>query len=170
MKVNERLMKAVDNILNELTTAVDEAGRSYHRLVLLIGPSNSGKTQLLRQLAEESGCDVLNVNLKFSQRMLDVARSRRPKQADRVFREIITSQSTDLVLLDNLEVLFDTALQLDPLRLLQLASRNKTVVASWNGTLNDGLLSYAEPDHSEYKSYKNVDVITVLAGTKTLNN
>ena len=163
-------MKAVDDILNELTTAVDEAGRSYHRLVLLIGPSDSGKTQLLRHLSEGSGCDVLNLNLEFSRRMLDVARSRRPKQADRVFREIITGQSADLVLLDNLEVLFDTALQLDPLRLLQLASRNQTVVASWNGTLNDGLLSYAQPDHPEYKSYRNVDAITVLAGKRALNN
>jgi len=163
-------MKTVDNILNELTTAVDEAGRSYHRLVLLIGPSDSGKTQLLRQLADERDCKVLNVNLEFSQRMLDVVRSRRPKQADRVFREIIMNQSTDLVHVDNLEVLFDTALQLDPLRLLQLASRNQTVVASWNGTLNDGLLSYAEPDHPEYKSYRNVDAITVLADKKTLNN
>ena len=163
-------MKTVDNILNELTTALDEAGRSYHRLVLLIGPSDSGKTQLLRQLADERDCKVLNVNLEFSQRMLDVVRSRRPKQADRVFREIIMNQSTDLVHVDNLEVLFDTALQLDPLRLLQLASRNQTVVASWNGTLNDGLLSYAEPDHPEYKSYRNVDAITVLADKKTLNN
>ena len=163
-------MQAVDHLSNELMAAMDEAGRSYHRLVLLIGPSNSGKTQVLRQAAERVGCDVLNVNLEFSQRMLDVARSRRPKQADRVFREIIASQSTDIVLLDNLEVLFDTSLQLDPLRLLQLASRNQTVVASWNGTLNDGLLGYAEPDHPEYKSYKNVDAITVLAGKKTLNN
>lgn len=163
-------MSAVDAILNELTTAVDEAGRSYHKLVLLIGPSESGKTPLLRQLAEGSACDVLNVNWEFSQRMLDIARSQRAKQADRLFREIITGQSTDIVLLDNLEVLFDTALKLDPVRLLQLASRNRTVVASWNGTLNDGLLSYAEPDHPEYKSYRNVDAITVLADKKSLNN
>lgn len=163
-------MKSVDDIMKQLTTALDEAGRSYHRLVLLIGPSESGKTQLLWQLADVRGCDVLNVNLEFSQRMLDVSRGRRPKQADRVFREIITSQSTDLVLLDNLEVLFDMTLKLNPLPLLQLASRNKTIVASWNGTLNDGLLSYAEPDHPEYKSYKQVDAITILTGKKTLNN
>lgn len=46
-------MKTVDDIMKQLTTALDEAGRSYHRLVLLIGPSDSGKTQLLRQLADE---------------------------------------------------------------------------------------------------------------------
>jgi hypothetical protein len=38
-----------------------------------------------------------------------------------------------LVLLDNIELLFDVHLKQDPLRLLQGLSRNKTVVATWNG-------------------------------------
>ena len=36
-----------------------------------------------------------------------------------------------MILLDNIEVIFDVALKQDPLRLLQRLSRNKTVVAAW---------------------------------------
>jgi hypothetical protein len=58
-----------------------------------------------------------------------------------------------LVLLDNIEILFDVHLKQDPLRLLQRLSRNKTVVAAWNGTIVDGHMTYAVPDHHEYRRY-----------------
>ena len=38
------------------------------------------------------------------------------------------------MLLDHLEILFDPALEQDPLRLLQGVSRDRTVVAAWPGT------------------------------------
>ena len=58
-----------------------------------------------------------------------------------------------LVLLDNIEILFDVHLKQDPLRLLQGLSRNKTVVAAWNGSIVDGHMTYAVPDHPEYRRY-----------------
>ncbi len=47
---------------------------------------------------------------------------------------MIAAVPGDVVLLDNLEILFDTALEVEPLRLLQVSSRNRTIVASWNGS------------------------------------
>jgi len=58
-----------------------------------------------------------------------------------------------LVLLDNIEILFDVHLKQDPLRLLQGLSRNRTVVAAWNGSIVDGHMTYAVPDHPEYRRY-----------------
>jgi hypothetical protein len=55
------------------------------------------------------------------------------------------------VLLDNLELLFDISLKLDPLRCLQDLARDKTIVAAWNGTVTAGHLTYATPDHPEYR-------------------
>ncbi len=160
-------MNSIDNIMNELTTAVNEANASFNRLVLLAGPGESGKTSLLRQVSDLRGCPFVNVNLKLSQSLLGLPRSKRPRQVDRIFGELIDDCEGDLVVLDDLEVLFDTALQLDPLRLLKLHSRNKTLVASWNGKFQDGVLSYAEPDHPEYKSYRDVDVVVVPVANKT---
>ena len=58
-----------------------------------------------------------------------------------------------LVLLDNIEILFDAALKQDPLRLLQGVSRNRTIVAAWNGTLENRYLTYASPEHPEHRRY-----------------
>ena len=158
---------AVVYIEKQLTDAAEQCERAFHRLVLLVGPSGSGKTTHLRQLADSDGRHFVNVNLRLSQSLLELPRSKRPRQVDRIFGEMIDACAGGLVVLDDLEVLFDTALQLDPLRLLKLHSRNKTLVASWNGKFQDDVLSYAEPDHPEYKSYRDVDVVVVPVANKT---
>lgn len=148
-------------IQNHLLEAVAQVQRSFHRLVLLVGPPGTGKTAILRQSAEAQNCPYLNVNLHLSQRLLEIPRSNRPRQVDRIFNSLLDEHRADLLILDNLEILFDPALQLDPLRLLKAASRKQTLVAAWNGAAHEGALSYAEPDHPEYRSYRTVDVIVV---------
>ena len=62
----------------------------------------------------------------------------------------------ELVLLDNLEILFDVLLRQDPLRLLQDISMNRTIVAARTGSADDHL-SYAVPRHPEYRRYGKVE-------------
>jgi len=155
---------------SQLGDVVDQARRSFHNLVLLVGQARTRKTGILQQFAKDRSCPLLNVNLEFSQRMLEVPRNKRASKADQVFKNLIDENGSDLLVLDNLEILFDPDLKLLPLKLLKSASANQFIVASWSGTLRNDVLTYAEPDHPEYKSYRNVDAITVLAGKKTLNN
>jgi hypothetical protein len=61
--------------------------------------------------------------------------------------------SGDLVLLDNIELLFDQSLRLDPLDLLKRHAHARRVVSVWPGELRDGRLSYAEMGHPEYQDY-----------------
>jgi len=65
------------------------------------------------------------------------------------------------VLLDNIEILFDSALQQNPLLLLQGLSRNRTLVVSWNGSIKDGSLTYAEPGHPEFRKYACKDFLYI---------
>jgi len=85
--------------------------------------------------------------------MLDLTERQRALQASRLLGQIVNEAPGELVLLDNIEILFDVHLKQDPLRLLQGLSRNKTIVAAWNGTIVDGYLTYAEPGHPEYRRY-----------------
>ena len=148
----------------KLEEAIQQAAGQYYRLVILAGVPGSGKTAALQAVAKENGYPFLNVNQELSKRLLELTRSQRSRQVERLLKEVIAAAPGDVVLLDNLEILFDTALEVEPLRLLQLSSRNRTVVASWNGTFRDGTLAYAEPGHPEYIQCKQAEAVVVTAG------
>ena len=149
----------------------------YHRLVLLVGETGSGKTSVLRHVAEEFGTSVINVNLALSSKLLELTAKQRSLRLlgflDAVVRgdergasedgKFLASDLSPLapIVLDNTEILFDKALKQDPLRLLQGISRNRVVLASWNGVMTSGRLSYAETGHPEYRSYDSVDALIV---------
>jgi len=101
------------------------------------------------------------VNLELARRMLDLTFRQRSLLLQRLLAEIVSTQSADVILLDNIEVLFDVSLQQDPLKLLQSLSRNKTVVAAWSGSIDGEHLFYATPDHPEYKRYPLRDFLVV---------
>jgi hypothetical protein len=150
--------------MNEITAATIKCIRCaeglYHRLVLLVGVAGSGKTGVLRDVADELGTSVINVNLGLSSELLELTAKQRSLRLPGILDQIVDQTQTP-VLLDNLEILFDRDLQQDPLRLLQTISRNRVVVASWNGTMNSGKLLYAETGHPEYRSYDSIDALIV---------
>lgn len=150
---------------NKLEQAIEQAASQYYRLVVLAGSPGSGKTVALQSVAKKLGCPLVNVNLELSKRMLELTRTQRSRQIERLLKEVIAAVPGDVVLLDNLEILFDTTLEVEPLRLLQVASRNRTIVASWNGSFRDGTLSYAEPGHPEFMQFKQTEAVVIAVGT-----
>lgn len=135
----------------------------------MVGEAGSGKTLVLRDVAEELGVPVININWKLSAQLLELTAKQRTLRLPGLLNHIAdTGHST--VVLDNLEILFDKNLKQDPLRLLQGISRNRSVVASWNGNFVGGRLLYAETGHPEYRSYDSVDSLIVsMDGTSTVN-
>ena len=155
--------------VTKLEQAIEQVASQYYRLVILVGAPASGKTTALQEVAKNLGCQLLNVNLELSKKMLELTRTQRSRQVERLLKEVIASVPGDVVLLDNLEILFDTALELQPLRLLQVLNRNRTIVASWNGSFQGGTLTYAEPGHPEFMQVKQPEAIVVTVG-KSVNN
>jgi len=154
------MMEAV----TRLEQAIEHAAHQYYRLVLLVGAPVSGKTTALQAVAGQRSCPLLNVNLELSRKLLELTRAQRSRQVERLFREMIALIPGDVLLLDNLEILFDTALELHPLRMLQMLDRNRTVVATWNGSFQQDTLIYAEPGHPEYIQIKQPEAVIVAVG------
>ena len=143
--------------LSEMVLArIDGAKALYHRLILVAAPSGAGKTEALRGVAERTGARLVNLNLELSRRMLDLTGRERALRMPDLFDEVV-GRDEPLVLLDNIEILFDVSFEQDPLRLLQGVSRNRTIVAAWNGTLENGYLTYAAPEHPEHRRYSRDD-------------
>jgi hypothetical protein len=150
-------------LIDRVSGAVGDAAGRYHRLVLFAGASGSGKTRILREAAAARGAEVLNLNLRLSEQLLDVPRKERPVQTARMVADLLDATSGDPLFVDNLEILFSPDLGLDPLRVLQQSSRNRTIVATWAGTHRNGTLTYAASGHPEARSYQDVDAVIVDA-------
>ena len=147
-------------IQDKIKRSLQAAEGLYHRLVLLVGDAGSGKTSVLRDVAKDFCTEVINVNLALSAELLELTSKQRALRLPGILEQVIDNVPSPVVL-DNLEILFDKDLKQDPLRLLQGISRNRLVVASWNGTTTGGKLIYAEAGHPEYRSYDLVDLTVV---------
>lgn len=141
-------------MLEALDERVEEVSALLSRLILLVGPPNSGKTKLLTALGERRRLGVVNVGAAFGCRLLEVPRSLRHAHAVELFKDLSAASATDgLLLLDHIELLFDRSLRLNPLDLLKRQAHVRRVVAAWPGELSSGRLTYATIGHPEYQDY-----------------
>jgi hypothetical protein len=149
--------------------ALRVAETKYNKLVLLVAQSGSGKTEALMGVSEQTGARYVNVNLELSERLLDLTQRQRQLKTSEKLAELVADASTDgtnngetrLVVLDNIEILFDVSLKIDPLACLQQLSKNNTLIASWNGSVENGNLAYAKPGHPEYRKYTAKDLLII---------
>ena len=152
-----------DDPVTAILERIEGAADLYYRLILVVGPGGAGKTAALQAVAQAAGAPVVNLNLELSRRLLDRSARERALAVPRLLDEVI-GRDRPLVLLDNTELLFEPALRVDPLALLQRASRNRTLVAAWNGAAGDRHLTCAEPGHPEYRRYPR-DGLAIVAVT-----
>ena len=146
---------------SEIEGVLPKTRDAYYKLILAVGPAGSGKTAGLIDLATRHGWPRLNVNLRLAEHLLDLTQRQRAARVANILDEIIREASSDVALLDNIELLFAKDLAQDPLRLLQILSRSRTIVAAWPGNFHGGFLTYAEPSHPEARRYPTPQVFIV---------
>jgi predicted ATPase len=61
--------------LAHIEEAIQQSAAQYFRLVILAGLPGSGKTAALQAVGRRLGCQVVNVNLELSKRMLELTRT-----------------------------------------------------------------------------------------------
>ena len=146
--------------LDRLERLVVEVGDLQSKLILLAG--NGGKTKLLRSLGERLQYLPVNVGVKLGQRLAATPVFERGFSANELLRDItVSARSNAPLLLDNLEVLFEPSLKINPLDLIKRLAHARSVVAVWPGELRDDRLVYARLGHPEYRDYTR-DGIVVL--------
>lgn len=144
-------------MIEKLEGLISELGEMNSKLILLVGPSEgdgNGKTALLRILSERSQVAQLNVGLELGRRLSSISIKKRAFSASELLRELADQYGAGgLLLLDNIELLFDKDLHVNPLNLLKGLAHARKVVAVWPGNYMADRLIYAEMGHPEYRDY-----------------
>lgn len=149
-------------MLLKLQHLIDEIGDTNSKLILLVGPGRSGKTRLLRQLGGKLKIEPLNIGMELGRRLASTPNKKRAFLSSELLREIADKEHTaDPLLLDNLELLFEPSLQINPLELIKRLAHSKRVVAVWPGELRGAHLVYADMSHPEHRDYSLEGVVVL---------
>ncbi|MDL1899490.1 BREX-3 system P-loop-containing protein BrxF [Anaerolineae bacterium CFX9] len=150
----------------DLLVQMKQASELYHKLVLLICPERVQRVDSLHQVAILTSSTIMNVNLELASSLLEITHRQRKAQLSQTFEKAMTSfvasreEFGEFILLDHIDILFEPVLEINPLSFLQQASRGRVVVAVWKGNLEDGMLTYGQPDHPAFRRYAAKDFLS----------
>lgn len=150
--------------LRTLERLLDEIGDLNSKLILLVG--RGGKTRLLRELGARFKTEPLNLGLELGRRLAATPVNRRVFSVGDLLREIAQQEKEGEppgtpLLLDNIELLFEPSLQINPLDLIRRLAHSRRVVAVWPGALRGDRLMYADISHPEYRDYSRDGVVVL---------
>lgn len=144
MEGNQNIFKDID-----YSAAINHAAARYYKIVLVVGKSGSGKTNLLKKICGQIQLPLINLGIELSQKLLPLTTRERKLKTCEIVSELIDAQDAPRLAIDNTEIIFDPSLMLNPLGLLQSLSRTRLLIWSWNGEVDNGHVTYAYPGHPE---------------------
>ena len=153
-------MEARPDVIEELDSIVDKIGDLNSKLVLLVGDPKSGRSHLLFELSKRRQASLVNVGAALGRSVLTVPISHRHRRAAELLKNQADGVAKDgLLLLYNIELLFDKTMRLNPIDFLRRFAQVRKVVAVWPGDLSNDRLTYACVGHPEHRDYAVTGVV-----------
>jgi hypothetical protein len=136
----------------QIKKLVETVRNHYYQLVLLMGGNWRERSFLLKEFAKYNNFEYIALSLPLSKSLLERPLQDRPMVLADHLNTLLAHYANSGIALDHIEILFDPALQTDPLRLIQMQARYRVIIASWPGVYDRDRLIYAEPGHPEHYS------------------
>jgi len=145
--------------------AIRQSSDHLHRLVIVLGVSTPPQSVFLKRLKMRiNSATYINLGLEASKVLKDIPSCDRGNEVRDIIMTISDQVEGDILLFDGLDVLLDPDLEFDPIRFLRDLSRSRTVVASIGGEYVNGVITYSEQGHSEYRRLDVGDAVVVDLG------
>ena len=139
----------------------------YCRLLFITGdPENSDFLDLILSIENR-----VHVSRELAAILHDLPANQCTKAVSGFFARL--GEDTSAIFLTDMEILFDHSLNVDPVKLLKNAARNRVIVVHWPGEIDfaANTLNYAVPGHSEYFTTELTDDVLFfdVSGRNSLN-
>lgn len=138
-------------MLERLQQLAEDAATLKSKLILAVANIAGGKTEILSRLAESKGLPRINVGIELSRKLLPVPSLQRSSEVMPLLRELMDQNGSEkCAIFDNIEILFEEDLRINPFDVLRKLAHARPLVAAWPGDFRDGRLTYARTGHREH--------------------
>ena len=142
----------------QISSLLNIASTHVEQLVLVSGGGWEIRTELLQAVASKLNFKYTAIGLPFAKELLGQSPTHRPLFISEMIEKLVQVANQGLAL-DQIEILFDPELHIDPLRFVRTLSHGHLILLSWPGIYKSSRLIYAEPDHPEYRVYQVSDTL-----------
>lgn len=132
--------------------------RTSHTCLLLVSPEIHRLEDAVDELLSLHNWPRLSIGRELGSALLSETPQHRPHTANQWMKARLGEMAPGPVVCAETALLFEPALQLDPLRLVRDVSRVTRLVVAWPGSYVDEVLTYAVPEHSHYRTWRNPEV------------
>lgn len=148
--------------IDEIAVRIDQvfAARPYYPCVLLVHTDIGRLQDAAQELAQRTGWRELAAGRSLTASLAGQPPPRRGALAATALDRPLAELRPGPVICTDLPLLFEPALELDPLALLRQWSRRLPVVAAWPGTYTAAGLAYAVPAHAHYRLWRDTRLDT----------
>lgn len=101
---------------------------------------------------------TLPINRELSEALVARAPETRSRMVKPILDGMLQRHGSGPILCTGIDLLFEPELALDPLALLRDLSRSTRLIVTWPGTISGGTLSYAVPQHAQYRTWATSDL------------
>jgi len=144
--------------IKRLNKIIDTAKLQRSQLIIIYG---SDKEKLMKQNNDKYCIENVNISLELSKKLINIPNTKRSTRIHRCLTEILRKFNSDVLWIDRIQLLFHPELEFDPIQFFRSASRNMTIILSWDGVYKNNKLIYAEPGHHEYRMFSEIDAQVV---------
>ena len=150
------------DVIAKLEKLINDVGHLNCKLILLVSSGGCSKTQTIRAMGDRLGIRPVILGADLGRILASTPQSKRSLAAGELVRDIAGRASEGgALLLDNIELLFEPSLQINPLDLVRRLAHSKRVVAVWPGELRGDRLVYADMSHPEHRDYSRDGVVVL---------
>jgi hypothetical protein len=140
--------------IERLNKIIDSSKLQRSQLIIICDPN---KAKLMKQNNKKYCIQNVNISLELSKELMGIPKTKRSNRVRRCLAGILHKFNSDVLWIERMQLLFHPELEFDPIQFFQNASRNITIILSWDGEYKNNKLIYAKPGHQEYRVYSEID-------------
>ena len=119
--------------------------------------------EISKLLSSRYSVQSISIGKQLCQRLITESTQIYASSTVQVITELIDETSSYPILCKDIDLLFEPVFQIDPFALFMQVSKNKELIVLWPGDYYNNILSYASPEHTHYRTWKNpgIEIIKI---------